>query len=185
MTTIALKCSACGGSLTVPAGVVHLVCAFCGTPHLVKNEGNVWFLQREVAEVKAGIARIETGVRELKEVAVETRGRADEAATGARYALLASEKATLAVDLDQSKRKLRTRWVFAIYLALALAAMGVAAAEQVSRSTEEVPLPAPVAFTGAALSILLIPARMRGKVRRIKRRMAEVDRELGPVRRFV
>ncbi|MBL9086825.1 MAG: hypothetical protein JNM10_06750 [Planctomycetia bacterium] len=145
--TLALRCTSCGASLSVPSGPAHVTCTFCGTALLVVRSGGVAYLEQDVAEIREGVADLRTGVGELLDGQDDVHRRLARIEHATRERAIVEEME----ELEKHGRTMGVVWVSSVAVALAVVAAFVS---DRSRPKPELLLLALVGF-GLLFNLLL------------------------------
>jgi LSD1 subclass zinc finger protein len=164
LEVVVLNCRNCGASLSIPPGLEQVACSFCGTPQIVRRAGGVTYLERDVAHLREGIARVESQVGQIADATADAGNRLRRLETQGDLIRLDREREGLHFRLE------RGRLGCFGWAAVVLAVSAVVSAFE--RSDARV---GGLVFAGAVGVVLLIRANTRNGVRR---RIAEIDAEM-------
>ena len=148
--TLALRCTSCGASLSVPSGPAHVTCTFCGTALLVVRSGGVAYLEQDVAEIREGVADLRTGVGELLDGQDDVHRRLARIERATRERAIVEEME----ELEKHGRTMGVVWVSSVAVALAVVAAVAVFVSDRSREKPELLLLALVGF-GLLFNLLL------------------------------
>jgi hypothetical protein len=149
----------------VPKGLDSLVCAFCGTAHLVRASGGVMFLEEDVREVREGVGRIEASVADIRKITSRSREDISEVGRVSRLSYLDAKRERL-----ESKRAKAGPGCLLMMLLL-----GVPMVMGAASSAKE---PGLGVFIGMLVGLFLVLVVVMTRRGNIGRQLRQIEREM-------